>query len=143
MGRIREVLTDEDIKKIEESYDPSPPKERASSGSWRLPPFMGATEYPSKAGVNKPISEEPHVVGQPNPKGQDLPNRCHESNIVIEVDDEFGNMLIKVGDKAPKKSSEGVAFVTIGVDENGEVTYISIEPEDEELARFIRKIKVG
>ena len=96
MGRIREVLTDEDIKKIEESY------------------------------------KEGHRA-----------TPCHESSIVIEVDDEFGNMLIKVGDKAPKKSSEGVAFVTIGVDENGEVTYISIEPEDEELARFIRKIKVG
>jgi len=67
---------------------------------------------------------------------------CSGSSIVIEVDDEFGNMLIKVGDKAPRKSSEGIAFVTIGVDENGEVAYISIEPEDEELARFIQRIRV-
>jgi hypothetical protein len=96
MGRIREVLTDEDIKKIEESY------------------------------------KEDHRA-----------TPCHEPSFVIEVDDEFGNMLIKVGDKAPKKSSEGVAFVTVGIDESGQVTYISIEPEDEELARFIQKIKVG
>jgi hypothetical protein len=68
---------------------------------------------------------------------------CPESNIVIEVDNEFGNMLIKVGDKVPKKSSEGMAFVTVAVDENNELAYISIESEDEELARFIQKIKVG
>jgi len=96
MDRIREVLTDEDIKKIEESY------------------------------------KEDHRA-----------TPCHESSIVIEVDGEFGNMLIKVGDKAPKKSSEGIAFVTVAVDENNELVYISIEPEDEELARFIQKIKVG
>ena len=95
MGRIREVLTDEDIKKIEESY------------------------------------KEDHRA-----------TPCHESNIVIEVDDEFGNMLIKVGDKAPKRSSEGMAFVTVAVDENNELAYISIESEDEELARFIQRIRV-
>jgi hypothetical protein len=67
---------------------------------------------------------------------------CPEPSIVIGVDNEFGNMLIKVGDKVPKRSSEGMAFVTIAVDENGEVAYISIEPEDEELAEFIRRIKV-
>jgi len=67
---------------------------------------------------------------------------CPEPNIVIDVDNEFGNVLIKVGDKAPRRSSEGMAFVTIAVDENGEVAYISIEPEDEELARFIQRIRV-
>ena len=96
MDRIREILTNEDIKKIEESY------------------------------------KEDHRA-----------TPCHESSIIIEVDDEFGNMLIKVGDKVPKKSSEGMAFVTVAVDENNELAYISIESEDEELARFIRKIKVG
>jgi hypothetical protein len=95
MGRIREVLTDEDIKKIEESY------------------------------------KEDHRVAP-----------CPEPSIVIEVDNEFGNMLIKANNRMPKRSSEGMAFVTIGVDENGEVTYISIEPEDEELARFIQRIRV-
>jgi len=50
-------------------------------------------------------------------------------------------MLIKANNKAPKKSSEGMAFVTIGVDENGEVAYISIEPEDEELVKFIQGIR--
>jgi hypothetical protein len=66
---------------------------------------------------------------------------CPEPSIVIEVDNEFGNVLIKVGDKAPRRSSEGVAFVTIGVDEIGEVAYISIEPEDEELVKFIQGIR--
>jgi len=66
---------------------------------------------------------------------------CPEPSIVIEVDNEFGNMLIKANNKAPKKSSEGMAFVTIGVDENGEVAYISIEPEDEELVKFIQGIR--
>ena len=59
----------------------------------------------------------------------------------IEVDEEFGNILIKVGNKTPKMSREGTALVTIGVDESGEVVYISIEPEDEELAKFIRNIR--
>jgi hypothetical protein len=94
MGRIREVLTDEDIKRIEESY------------------------------------KEGHRA-----------TPCHEPGIVIEVDDEFGNMLIKVGDKAPRRSSEGMAFVTVGVNENGEIAYIVIEPEDYDLARFIQRIK--
>ena len=67
---------------------------------------------------------------------------CPEPSIVIEVDNEFGNMLIKTNNRMPKRSSEGMAFVTIGVDENGEVAYISIEPEDEELARFIQRIRV-
>ena len=67
---------------------------------------------------------------------------CPEPSIVIEVDNEFGNMLIKVGDKASRKSSEGMAFVTVGVDENGEIAYIAIEPEDYDLASFIRRIKV-
>jgi hypothetical protein len=63
-------------------------------------------------------------------------------NVIIEVDREFGNMLIRVGNRMPKRSSEGVAFVTVGVDENYELAYISIEPEDEDLARFIRRIRV-
>ena len=96
MGRIREVLTDEDIKKIEESY------------------------------------KEDHRA-----------TPCPEPSIVIEVDGEFGNMLIKANNRMPKRSSEGMAFVTVAVDENNELAYISIEPEDEELARFIQKIKVG
>ena len=96
MGRIREVLTDEDIKKIEESY------------------------------------KEDHRVAP-----------CHESSIVIEVDGEFGNMLIKANNRMPKRSSEGMAFVTVGVDENGEIAYIVIEPEDYDLAKFIQKIKAA
>ena len=63
-------------------------------------------------------------------------------NVIIEVDREFGNMLIRVGNRMPKRSSEGVAFVTVGVDENYELAYISIEPEEEDLARFIRRIRV-
>jgi hypothetical protein len=95
MGRIREVLTDEDIKRIEESY------------------------------------KEDHRIAP-----------CHEPSIVIEVDNEFGNMLIKTENKAPRKSSEGMAFVTIAIDENGEIAYIAIEPEDYDLAKFVRRINV-
>ena len=86
--RFKELLTDEDIEKIEASY-----------------------------------------------------KEAHTSPVVIEVDEEFGNILIKVGNKTPKTSREGTAFVTIGVDENGKVAYISIEPEDEDLAKFVRSIK--
>jgi len=85
--RFRELLTDEDIEKIEESH------------------------------------REAHMA------------------TTIEVDKEFGNMLIKVGNKTPMTSREGTALVTIGVDESGEVAYISIEPEDEDLAKLIRNIK--
>ena len=85
--RFRELLTDEDVEKIEESH------------------------------------KEAHMA------------------TTIEVDKEFGNMLIKVGNKTPMTSREGTALVTIGVDESGEVAYISIEPEDEELAKFIRNIR--
>ena len=67
---------------------------------------------------------------------------CPEPSIVIEVDNEFGNMLIKANNRMPKRSSEGMAFVTVGVNEDGEIAYISIEPENEELARFIRGIRV-
>jgi len=84
--RFRELLTDEDIEKIEASH------------------------------------REAHMA------------------TTIEVDEEFGNILIKVGNKTPKTSREGTALVTIGVDENGEVAYISIEPEDEDLAKFVRSI---
>ncbi|KUO83557.1 MAG: hypothetical protein AT709_07710 [Caldivirga sp. MG_3] len=62
--------------------------------------------------------------------------------MIIEVDHEFGNILIRAGDRMPKRSEEGMAFVTVGVDENDKVAYISIEPKDEDLAKFIRKIKV-
>jgi hypothetical protein len=68
---------------------------------------------------------------------------CPEPSIVIEVDNEFGNVLIRANNRMPKRSSEGMAFVTVAVDENNELAYISIEPEDEELARFIRGIRVG
>jgi len=85
--RFKELLTDEDIEKVEESH------------------------------------REAHMA------------------TAIEVDEEFGNILIKVGNKIPKMSREGTAFVTIGVDENGEVAYISIEPEDEDLVKFVRSIK--
>jgi hypothetical protein len=63
-------------------------------------------------------------------------------NVIIEVDHEFGNILIRAGNRMPRKSEEGIAFVTVGVDENDELVYISIEPEDEDLAKFIRRIRV-
>ena len=82
--RLRGLLTDDDIRKIEESH------------------------------------RETHTA------------------MFIEVDNEFGNILIRASGRVPKTSGEGMAFVTIGVDENGEIAYISIEPEDEDLVKFIR-----
>ena len=87
VDRLRELLTNEDIEKIEKSH-----------------------------------------------------KETHRNPVVIEVDEEFGNILIKLDNRTPKTSGEGMAFVTIGVDENGEITYISIEPEDEELADLIKKL---
>jgi hypothetical protein len=84
---FRELLTDEDIEKIEESH-----------------------------------------------------RETHRNPVVIEVDKEFGNILIKLDNRTPKTSREGMAFVTIGIDEDGEIAYISIEPEDEELADLIKKL---
>jgi hypothetical protein len=89
MRSIRELLTDDDIRKIEESH------------------------------------METHTA------------------MFIEVDKEFGNILIRASGRVPKMSKEGMAFVTIGVDENGEIAYISIEPEDGELANLIRNIKLA
>jgi len=86
VDRLRELLTNEDIEKIEESY------------------------------------------------------KMAHMTMVIEVDKEFGNLLIRASGRVPKMSKEGMAFVTIGVDENGEIVYISIEPEDEELADLIKKL---
>ena len=86
MKGFRELLTDEDIEKIEESH------------------------------------------------------KMAHTAMFIEVDKEFGNLLIRASGRVPKMSKEGMAFVTIGVDENGEITYISIEPEDEELASLIKKL---
>jgi len=67
-------------------------------------------------------------------------HRETHTTMFIEVDNEFGNLLIRASGRVPKMSKEGMAFVTIGVDENGEITYISIEPEDEELASLIKKL---
>jgi len=87
VDRLRELLTDDDISKIEESH-----------------------------------------------------RETHRSPVIIEVDNEFGNMFIRASGRVPKASGEGMAFVTIGVDENGEIAYIAIEPEDEELANLIKKL---
>ena len=61
--------------------------------------------------------------------------------IKANVDRDFGNLLIKFSDKEPVKSEEGLALVTVGVDEDGNVVYISVEPEDKELAEFVKKVK--
>lgn len=63
-------------------------------------------------------------------------------SITINIDKEFGNVLIIVGNGEPVKSEEGVAFVTVGVDKEGRLVYISIEPEDKGLAKFIRDINM-
>lgn len=58
----------------------------------------------------------------------------------MNVDREFGNLLI-VFKKDVSRSFEGDAFVTIGVDENGEISYISIEPMNSELKEGIKRIR--
>lgn len=61
--------------------------------------------------------------------------------VKVHIDRDFGNLLIKFSDKEPVKSEEGLALVTVGVDEDGNVVYISVEPEDKELAEFMKKVK--
>ena len=61
--------------------------------------------------------------------------------IQVSIDREFGNLLIILSDKSPVRSEEGLAFVTVGVDDEGRLVYISIEPEDRELAKFIGSAK--
>ena len=60
----------------------------------------------------------------------------------VHIDSEFGNVLIILSNKKPVKSEEGFALVTVGVGDDGEVVYISIEPSDEELAKFISSARV-
>ena len=62
------------------------------------------------------------------------------SNFTVIVDEEFGNMIVEF-QRTPVKSYEGEAFVTIGVDESGRVSYISIEPLDSDLKEGIKRIK--
>ncbi|WP_054844003.1 hypothetical protein [Vulcanisaeta souniana] len=63
--------------------------------------------------------------------------------IQVNVDREFGNVLIVLSDRSPVKSEEGLALITVGIDEEGRLVYISIEPEDKDLARFISRVRVG
>ncbi|WP_373467953.1 hypothetical protein [Acidianus infernus] len=56
------------------------------------------------------------------------------------VDDKFGNLIVEFK-RNVEKSFEGEAFVTIGVDENGRISYISIEPLDKDLKEGIKGIK--
>ena len=58
----------------------------------------------------------------------------------ILVDSEFGNLIVEFH-RDVSKSFEGEAFVTIGVDKNGRISYISIEPIDPELKEGIKSIK--
>jgi len=57
----------------------------------------------------------------------------------VMVDGEYGNLIVKLGDKVDK-SFEGEAFVTIGVDNLGRITYVSIEPLDKDLREGIKTI---
>ncbi len=58
----------------------------------------------------------------------------------VLVDNEFGNLIVEF-ERDVSKSFEGEAFVTIGINGNGEVSYISIEPIDPELKEGIKRIK--
>ena len=67
----------------------------------------------------------------------------HKNNnkININIDDVYSNLLIYFKERESVDSVEGDAFVTIGVDENGKIAYISIEPEDEGLKKLIKKLR--
>jgi hypothetical protein len=58
----------------------------------------------------------------------------------ILVDNEFGNLIVEF-QRGTEKSFEGEAFVTIGIDDAGRVSYISIEPLDRDLKEGIKRIK--
>ncbi len=70
-----------------------------------------------------------------------LPQQFGAVPVQVSIDGEFGNVLIILSDKSPARSEEGLAFVTVGVDDEGRLVYISIEPEDKDLARFISRVK--
>jgi len=64
----------------------------------------------------------------------------YSNSFTVIVDEEFGNIIVEF-QRIPVKSYEGEAFVTIGVDESGRVSYISIEPLDSDLKEGIKRIK--
>ncbi|WP_232203782.1 hypothetical protein [Caldivirga maquilingensis] len=86
------------------------------------------------------VSMSATYVGNPGYITQEFTNYLP---ISINIDNKFGNILIIVSNKSPIKSEEGLAFVTVGIDEEGNLAYISIEPEDKELASFVSRIKAS
>ena len=58
----------------------------------------------------------------------------------VLIDNDFGNLIVEFK-RSVEKSFEGEAFVTIGVDENGRIAYISIEPLDKDLKEGIKGVK--
>ncbi|GGP19073.1 hypothetical protein GCM10007981_01280 [Thermocladium modestius] len=82
-------------------------------------------------------------LGNPGGVVQVLGNYPALPPIQVNVDREFGNVLIILSDRPPVKSEEGLALVTVGVDEEDKLVYISIEPEDKDLARFISRVRAG
>lgn len=82
-------------------------------------------------------------LGNPGGVAQGLGNYPTSPPIQVSIDREFGNLLIILSDKSPVKSEEGLALVTVGVDEEGRLVYISIEPEDKDLAHFISRVRMG
>ena len=89
----------------------------------------------------------PISIGNPGGVAQGLnypmamPTQAGAMPVQVSVDKEFGNVLIILSNKPPVRSEEGLAFVTVGVDDEGRIVYISIEPEDRELARFIGSVR--
>ncbi|BBD73515.1 hypothetical protein HS1genome_1904 [Sulfodiicoccus acidiphilus] len=58
----------------------------------------------------------------------------------VLVDGEFGNLIVEF-QRGVERSLEGEAFVTIGIDDRGRVSYISIEPLDPDLKEGVKRIK--
>ena len=57
----------------------------------------------------------------------------------VMVDREHGNLIVKLFGKVDR-SFEGKAFVTIGVNDLGRITYVSIEPLDKDLREGVKSI---
>jgi GTPase len=53
-------------------------------------------------------------------------------SIQVMVDREYGNLIVELGNRV-ETSFEGEAFVTVGVDNQGRIAYISVETLDKDL----------
>jgi GTPase len=70
--------------------------------------------------------------------GVQISTNCH-SSFQVMVDREYGNLIVELGNRV-ETSFEGEAFVTVGVDNQGRIAYISIEALDKDLREGVKSI---